>query len=538
MAFSRPVSALLAGLLTASLAACGTGSTSGGGGSKATTEPAAYAQLSKITEPITASGELDARTNEIATAAFTSAKIAVVADPANPLAASCGASLAKALHLPALASGDSLAKTLSDLKVETILQVPQTKLADGIDTQVWQPQSLDEINDAFGDLQLQTAPTAKNVGVDQLMALGDNEVFTCPWPTKPDADAKKAKLPEGKLTAADDQSAVALLDAEDILTAGTLAASGVHAYDAEAWMDDADASKAVAAADPLVTVTADEATGATLQWQAQVRANGHELPGGGYEIFNNKRYIALYGSPVGPSLGVLGEQDVPATIERATNQAKAYEPFTEDTIVPALEIIATVASGQAGDDGNYSNEWDPETFVPMIDAATEAGQYVVLDFQPGRADFLSQVKQYEELLKRPNVGIALDPEWRLGPDEFPLQRIGHVEIDEVNQVIDWLADFTRKEGLPQKLVILHQFQIQMLRDRDQVDTSHPEIALLIHADGQGNQGQKQDTWQALLKDAPEGVVWGWKNFIDEDQPMLNEEQTFKVEPQPHFVSYQ
>ncbi|MDO5727714.1 MAG: hypothetical protein Q4Q03_07300 [Bowdeniella nasicola] len=536
MAFSRPISALLAGLLTTTLAACGTDATTAGG--NANREPQPYAEVNELSEPVSVSGEIDARTNDVATAAFTSAKVAVVADPANPLAASCGASLAKALHLPALASGDSLAKTLADLQVETVMVVPQTKLDADIDAQVWQVQSLDEVNDTFANVALQTAPTVKTVALDQLMSLGDDEVFTCPWPTEPDADVKTVKLAEGTLAEVGDQSAVALLDDEDILAAGSLAASGIHAYDAETWMDDEDASKAVAAGDPLVIVSADAGAAATLQWQAQVRANGHELPGGGYEIFKNKRYVALYGSPVGPSLGVLGEQGVEETVARATSQAAAYNELSDDTIVPALEIIATVASGSAGDDGNYSNEWDPTTFVPLIDAATQAGQYVILDFQPGRADFLSQVRQYESLLKRPNVGIALDPEWRLGPDEIPLQRIGHVEIDEVNAVIDYLAEFTAEHELPQKMVILHQFQIQMLRDRDQVRTGHPQIALLIHADGQGTQGQKQETWQALLKDAPAGVVWGWKNFIDEDEPMLNESQTFQIEPQPHFVSYQ
>ncbi|OKL53044.1 hypothetical protein BSZ39_11565 [Bowdeniella nasicola] len=273
-------------------------------------------------------------------------------------------------------------------------------------------------------------------------------------------------------------------------------------------------------------------------WQVEVAKSGKELPGGGQLMFANKRYVALYGTPVTDSLGVLGEQGTEETIERAKKLAAKYQELTEDTVVPALEIIVTVASGKAGDDGNYSNEWDIKHFTPLIEAAEAAGQYIVIDFQPGRADFLTQVKQYEELLKYPHVGIALDPEWRLGPDEKPLTRIGHVEIDEVNQVIDYVAEFTKEHKLPQKMVILHQFQVQMLRDRANVKTDHPEVAVLIHADGQGSQPQKDDTWRTLLADAPEGVHWGWKNFIDEDRPMLTPEQTYRIEPQPDFVSYQ
>lgn len=275
-----------------------------------------------------------------------------------------------------------------------------------------------------------------------------------------------------------------------------------------------------------------------LEWQMNTARTGVELPGGGQLVFGNKRYVALYGSPASASLGVLGEQDVPETIARAQEMADQYQGLTEDTVIPSLEIIATVASGGAGDDGNYSNEWDIETLRPLIEAAQDAGQYVVLDFQPGRSDFLSQVQAYEELLMYPHVGIALDPEWRIGPEEEPLTRIGHVEIDEVNEVATYLADFTRDNNLPQKLVILHQFQVQMIRDIDQLDQSRSEIEFLLHADGQGSQGAKQGTWATLLGYAPNIEYWGWKNFYDEDSPMLTPEETYNVEPLPHFVSYQ
>ncbi|MGJ9577682.1 hypothetical protein [Actinotignum sp. GS-2025c] len=276
-----------------------------------------------------------------------------------------------------------------------------------------------------------------------------------------------------------------------------------------------------------------------LSWQLAAARTGTELPGGGQLVLDGKRYVALYGSPVTAALGVLGEQGVEETAARADTHAQPYRELTEDTVIPALELIVTVAAGQAGDDGNYSHEWDPDIFIPYIEAAARHGQYVVLDFQPGRSSFPEQVKRYEKLLRYPNVGIALDPEWRLGPDDFPLERIGHVEIAEVNETVRWLADFVRENQLPQKVVILHQFQVQMLRDVDQLDQSRAEVALVIHADGQGSQAAKQDTWRTLHSHAPAGVAWGWKNFYDEDKPMLTPEETYtQVEPTPAFVSYQ
>jgi hypothetical protein len=116
-----------------------------------------------------------------------------------------------------------------------------------------------------------------------------------------------------------------------------------------------------------------------------------------------------------------------------------------------------------------------------------------------------------------------------------------VGIDEVNSVVTWLADLTRAEHLPQKLLVLHQFRIGTLPDRARLDTSRPELAVVIHADGQGSQGDKQATWRALHEaPLPTGPLhWGWKNFYDEDHPMLTPQQTMEqVDPDPDLVTYQ
>ncbi len=170
--------------------------------------------------------------------------------------------------------------------------------------------------------------------------------------------------------------------------------------------------------------------------------------------------------------------------------------------------------------------------------AAEAGIYVVLDLQSGRADFLSQAQEYEELLVEPHVGLALDPEWRLKKGEKPLQQIGSVSAAEVNETMDWLADLTDRNDLPQKMVLLHQFRTDMITDRQDLDLSHDELAVIVQMDGDGTLGQKLDTWGALRVDAPKGLKFGWKNFYDEDEPTPSPATTFRVDPTPWWVSYQ
>lgn len=329
----------------------------------------------------------------------------------------------------------------------------------------------------------------------------------------------------------------------DLAALGTARAAGAHLLvgphtDPRATSESV---QALASAEATTLIGLGEEFGEAddLAWKARTAATGVELPGGGQLVLPGKTYVALYGTPVTSSLGVLGEQPVEETITRAEEHAGWYEPLTDEPVVPTHEIIVTVASEGPGPKGNYSNELPIEQIEPLVDLAEEHGHYVVLDLQPGQTDFVTQAELYEELLVRPHVGLALDPEWRLGPGERHMVQIGHVDVEEVNEVVHWLADLTREHDLPQKVLVLHMFQTRMIPDVDAVDQSREEVAVLIHADGQGPQPDKQATWRALHDYAPSVEHWGWKNFYDEDAPVLSAEETMaQVDPLPDFISYQ
>lgn len=299
-----------------------------------------------------------------------------------------------------------------------------------------------------------------------------------------------------------------------------------------------DALKASTAEKTLALGAAFQAEPA-LDWKIRSAKAGTQLPGGGQLLFGQRQYVALYGVPGTGVLGVLGEQGSTEAIQRARDMAAVYQPLTDKTVVPMFEMMATVAAAQAGPDGNYSNELPMEELRPWVEEATAAGLYVVIDLQPGRTDFLTQAKLYQPLLEMPHVGLALDPEWRLAPNQVHLVQIGSVDAAEINGVTQWLADLVNEKALPPKMLVLHQFQLRMIKDRAAIDMSRPEIGMVIHADGQGSQPAKQDTWNALREGAPAGIAWGWKNFYDEDLPVLTPEQTMRqVSPVPDLVTYQ
>lgn len=263
-----------------------------------------------------------------------------------------------------------------------------------------------------------------------------------------------------------------------------------------------------------------------------------QLPGGGTLLFPGRHIIATYGHPGIAPLGVMGEDDPQGAVARAQDYVKQYEKFADDKVLPAFEIIASVAQASPGPRGDYSEPAPVEVLKPYVDEMTKAGGFVIIDLQPGSADFLEQAKLYEDLLKQPNVGLALDPEWKMLPGQVPATEVGHVEVEEVNRVAEWLADLTRENNLPQKMLMLHQFQLQMIRNRENLDLSHPELAVVLHADGHGTAEEKFETWNVMLQDLQPEVFEAWKNFIDEDQPMFTPEETMNIEPRPWVVTYQ
>ena len=297
---------------------------------------------------------------------------------------------------------------------------------------------------------------------------------------------------------------------------------------------------ALSAARPqrVLAVGSSFGTASQLASRIAVAETGVQLPGGGQVLFPSHLLVALYGHPGTPSLGVLGQQDLKASIARAKQTAAAYRRLSSARVVPALEIIATVAQGSPGPDGEYSYETPVASLRPWVQQATAAGLYVVLDLQPGRASLLAQAQTYKSLLELPDVGLALDAEWKLQPGQLPLRQIGSVSIGEVNSVASWLAALTARYRLPQKLLVLHQFRLSMIQDESGLNTRHDDLAILIHMDGQGTPGDKEQTWDAVTKAAPPRVFFGWKDFYVKDHPMLTPRQTITRTPRLSMISYQ
>jgi hypothetical protein len=259
-----------------------------------------------------------------------------------------------------------------------------------------------------------------------------------------------------------------------------------------------------------------------------------ELPGGGRQIFPTHRVVAYYGAPGDPRLGVLGAGPPDAIARRLKRQAAAYRS-PGAPVLPALELITTVATGSPGADGTYSARQPAQVVWRYLRAARRAGALLILDLQPGRGDFLTQARSYAPFLREPDVSLALDPEWQLAPDQVPDQQIGSTDAAAINQVSAYLAGIVAAERLPQKLLIVHQFTNDMIRQRDQI-LRRAGLAITINVDGFGDRPNKLAKYHALA--ASPAFYHGLKLFYQQDVGLMSPREVTKLAPPPNLVVYQ
>ena len=260
-----------------------------------------------------------------------------------------------------------------------------------------------------------------------------------------------------------------------------------------------------------------------------------QLPGGGYRIFGDHRFlVAYYGTAQTGAMGVLGATD-PETMQQRL--MRAARPFREpgEHIQPVYELIVTVADRSPGPDHDFSHDIPRSLVEEYVEAAHRNGALLLLDLQTGRSSFPVVARRWTWALEKPWVGLALDPEWRMGPHQVPASVVGSVPAAEVNRTSLWLTRLVRRDGLPEKLFVLHQFRLAMLPDIARI-VHRPGLAMVQHADGFGTRAQKLATYHAITR--PRQFRQGFKLFYHWDVHRFTPAQVRRIRPAVSFVSYQ
>ena len=259
-----------------------------------------------------------------------------------------------------------------------------------------------------------------------------------------------------------------------------------------------------------------------------------ELPLGGRTIFPHYRVVAYYGAPQSHELGALGIGSPDAAGRRLRRQAKAYVKKTRPVML-AFELIVDVANADPGEDGLYRTRQPEAVIRRYLRAARRAKALLVLDIQPGHADFMTETKHLDRWLREPDVGLALDPEWHT-PGAQPGTVIGSVDAATVNAVSRHVAAIVREHHLPEKLFLVHQFTSDMIRGKAQV-VHRPGLAMTMNVDGFGDRANKVSKYREFTHDGTH-FHRGFKLFYEEDVGLMRPRSVLALQPPPDLIVYE
>jgi hypothetical protein len=225
-----------------------------------------------------------------------------------------------------------------------------------------------------------------------------------------------------------------------------------------------------------------------------------------------------------------------AEIER---RAKPYAGGRE--ILPVVEVIATVVQASPGRDGTYRVRLTDAQIAKYHKAAREHRAVMLLNLQPGRSEFITEVKAFQKWLKEPDVGLALDPEWAMDPGHRPGGLYGHTTGAELDEVARYLSGLVKRYHLPEKVMVYHQVARSVVRKESRLK-DHDGVVVVKSVDGLGHPGPKRTTYRAVNKTTPEFVHAGFKLFFTEDRRnggrLMTPKEVLALKPRPEYVMFE
>jgi hypothetical protein len=258
-------------------------------------------------------------------------------------------------------------------------------------------------------------------------------------------------------------------------------------------------------------------------------------------LLPKNRIVGYYGNFYSAHMGALGEYPPDEMIEKLEKEVKRWQEADPNTpVIPVIHYIATVAQSSPGEGDLYRLHMPDAQIRKAIDLANQIHGIVTLDVQDGFSNVEKEIPRLEEYLKLPNVMLALDPEFSMKSDEPPGRKIGTMDAEDINFVVNYLAELVRKNNLPPKILVVHRFTQHMVTNYKDIKIV-PEVQIVMDMDGFGDQALKRDSYQAYIAKEPVEFT-GFKLFYKQDRETGGElytpAQIIKFKPVPMYILYQ
>ena len=252
----------------------------------------------------------------------------------------------------------------------------------------------------------------------------------------------------------------------------------------------------------------------------------------------NNDILAYYGHPRSRNMGILGRYPIEELYRRISVTAENYEAVSGGrNVIKAFHIIYGTVWPE-GAIGYISND----LIRQWIEFALERDMLVFIDHQIGRFDPVASVSRMFPWLRCPNVHLAFDPEWRT---TAPMREIGYVTGEEINRIQQAMEDYIYANDITgERLLIVHQFNWRMIRNRENVRTDFPRVRLIHNIAGIGSPQMKRETY-AYFAPSTNMPIKGFKLWYSGgapgttyDSPLMTPAQVYALNPRPYLIMYQ
>jgi hypothetical protein len=263
------------------------------------------------------------------------------------------------------------------------------------------------------------------------------------------------------------------------------------------------------------------------------------LPGA---ILPAKRILAFYGNPLSKRMGILGElppEEMLAKLDREVAAWNAADPSTP--VQPALHLIAVVAQGSPGTAGKYRARMDSALIEKVYGWAQKRNALLFLDIQVGTGTLQEELPRLVPFLKRPDVHLAIDPEFSMKHGEVPGTRVGTFDANDVNYASGLLRDLVTSEHLPPKVLVVHRWTRGMLTGYKRIELD-ARVQIVIDMDGWGWPALKRESYRAYVYKYPVEYT-GFKLFYKNDtkrkgSTLMTPADVLALFPRPLYIQYQ
>ena len=243
-------------------------------------------------------------------------------------------------------------------------------------------------------------------------------------------------------------------------------------------------------------------------------------------------------------MGILGEIAPERMLARLDSIGAAWTTADPATPVqPALHLITVVAQEKPGRDGKYRIRMDSSLIERVYGWSRSRNALLFLDVQAGSSTVEQELPRLANWLSRPDAHLGIDPEFYMhyqSAGQRPGRRIGTLTAAEVNHAIQFLGDLVSRYQLPPKILVIHRFTIDMLRDAGKIRLD-PRVQVVINMDGWGPPYIKFDSYSLSAVAEPVQFT-GFKLFYHNDtkkgEPLLTPSELLRLTPRPLYIQYQ